>query len=87
MKKPTAMLAVASCLVLVAVGLSFAQQPGKGTGQGPVITQREDDIAKFCAGKSNDGEVRGCLEVKRADVTAACKTALDATGSGKGHKQ
>ena len=82
-----AKLAIVSCAAIAAVGSSFAQQPGKGPGQGPVITQCKDDIAKFCAGKSHDGEVRTCLESKKAEVTAACKTALDTTGGGKGRKQ
>jgi hypothetical protein len=38
MMKTTAKLAIASCIALVAMGSSFAQQPGKGPGQGPVIT-------------------------------------------------
>lgn len=83
----TAKLAIAACLALSAVGTTLAQQPGKGPGQGPVIAQCKDDIAKFCAGKSHDGEVRACLEGKKAQVTAACKTALDTTGGGKGRKQ
>lgn len=85
--KTTVKLTVAACLALAAVSASFAQQPGKGPTQGPVITQCKDDIAKFCAGKSHDGEVRACLEAKKAEVTAACKTALDTTGGGQGRKQ
>jgi hypothetical protein len=38
-------------------------------------------------GKSHDGEVRACLETKKAEVTLACKTALDTTGGGQGRKQ
>ena len=87
MIKTSATLAIASCLALAAVSASLAQQPGKGPGQGPVITQCKDDIAKFCAGKSHDGEVRACLEAKKAEVTVACKTALDTTGGGQGRKQ
>ncbi len=67
----------------VALGSAFAQLPGRGPGQGPVITQCKDDIAKFCAGKQHDGEVRACLEAKKAAVTASCKTALDTTGPGR----
>ena len=80
-------LALACCFALAAVGSSFAQQPGKGPGQGPVIAQCKDDIAKLCVGKSHDGEVRACLEAKKAEVTARCKTALDTTGAGQGRKQ
>jgi Cysteine rich repeat len=87
MMKMTAKLAIASCLTLAAVGPPLAQQSGKGPGQGPVITQCRDDIAKFCASKSHDGEVRACLAAKKSEVTAACKTALDATGGGQGRKQ
>ena len=65
---------------------AFAQTPGRGPGQGPVITQCKGDIAKHCAGKSHDGEVRACLESKKAEVTQACKTALESTGGGKGRK-
>lgn len=83
----TAKLTIAACLALATVSTSLAQQPGRGSGQGPVITQCKDDIAKFCAGKSHDGEVRACLEAKKTDVTAACKTALSTTGGGKGRKQ
>ncbi|MDZ4841594.1 MAG: hypothetical protein SH859_05550 [Hyphomicrobium aestuarii] len=79
--------AIAFCLALAAVGSSFAQQQGKEAGRGPVVTQCRDDIAKYCAGKSHDGEVRACLEAKKAEVTAACKTALDTTGGGQGRKQ
>jgi len=78
--------ATASVAALLATAV-VAQQPGKGPGQGPVITQCKDDIAKFCAGKSHDGEVRACLEAKKTVVTAACKTALDTTGGGQGRKQ
>ncbi len=72
---------------VTAAGSVVAQGPGKGPGQGPVITQCKDDIAKFCADKQHDGEVRACLETKKGQVTAACKTALDTTGAGKGRKQ
>ncbi|MGE0699730.1 MAG: hypothetical protein AB7O57_11585 [Hyphomicrobiaceae bacterium] len=51
---------------------------------GPVATACKDDIAKLCAGKAHDGAVRGCLEANKAKVAAACKTALDTTGPGKG---
>ena len=44
MIKSTATVAIAACLALVAVNSSFAQRPGRGPGQGPVITQCKDDI-------------------------------------------
>ncbi len=53
--------------------------------QGPVATACKDDLKKFCAGKEHgQGEVRACLESNRDKVSAACKTALDNTGPGKG---
>lgn len=87
MVKLTAKLTITLCVGLAAMGSSFAQQPGKGPGQGPVVTQCRDDIAKFCSGKQHDGEIRACLETKKTEVTAACKTALDTTGGGQGRKQ
>lgn len=51
---------------------------------GPVATACKDDIAKVCAGKPHDGGVRVCLETNYDKVTAACKTALDTTGGGRG---
>lgn len=85
----TISLKLAGVLLLsgAVIGSALAQAPGKGPGQGPVITQCKDDIAKFCASKAHDGEVRACLEGKKAEVTAACKSALDTTGGGKGRKK
>jgi hypothetical protein len=51
---------------------------------GPVATACKDDIAKLCAGKAHDGEVRICLETNYDKVAAACKAALDTTGGGRG---
>lgn len=51
---------------------------------GPVATACKDDIAKVCAGKPHDGEVRVCLETNYDKVSAACKSALDTTGGGRG---
>lgn len=84
MKRHAILAAITASAVLVTT--ASAQQPGRGPGQGPVITQCQDDIAKFCAGKSHNGEVRTCLEAKKAEVTAACKTALDTTGGGQHRK-
>lgn len=80
-------MTAAVLLTVAAAGSVVAQAPSKGPGQGPVVTQCKDDIAKFCADKKHDGEVRACLETKKGQVTAACKTALDTTGAGKGRKQ
>jgi hypothetical protein len=41
-------------------------------------------IAKLCADKAHDGEVRICLETNYDKVSAACKKALDTTGGGRG---
>lgn len=52
--------------------------------QGPVATACKDDIPKYCAGKEHgQGEVRACLEANKDKVTAACKEALETTGSGR----
>ncbi len=83
MRMITAIAAAALC----ALSSASAQQAGRGPGQGPVITQCKDDIAKYCAGKAHDGSARACLEANKANVSAACKTALDTTGGGKGRKQ
>ena len=69
---------VASALVLPA---SIA---GASAQTGPVATACKDDIAKLCAGKAHDGEVRICLETNYDKVAAACKAALDTTGGGRG---
>lgn len=62
---------------------ALAQTPGTGTG--PVATACQAEIAKHCAGKEHGaGEVRKCLEAKKAEVSAPCKAALDSTGPGKG---
>jgi Cysteine rich repeat len=73
-----------AAITFVALGSAFAQTPGRGPGQGPVITQCKDDIAKFCAARQHQqDEVRACLEAKKTEVTAACKTALETTGRGR----
>lgn len=50
---------------------------------GPVGTACKKDIAKLCAGKRHNDEVRTCLETNYAKVSAACKKALDTTGGGR----
>ncbi|WP_072392671.1 cysteine rich repeat-containing protein [Hyphomicrobium sp. CS1GBMeth3] len=53
--------------------------------EGLVATACKDDISKFCAGKEHGrGDVRGCLESNKDKLSAACKTALDNTGPGRG---
>ena len=76
------MLAAAAALAMVG-GSALAQQ-----GAGPVASACAEDIAKLCAGKSHaNREARVCLEANKAKVSAACKTALDSTGGGKGKKK
>lgn len=68
-----------------AAALLAVSAAGAAAQQGPVATACKDDIAKLCAGKSHQNrEVRNCLEQNKDKVTAACKTALDTTGPGKG---
>ena len=75
-------LMAAAVALTVGAGAAMAQQ-----GQGPVATACNDDLAKLCAGKSHGNrEARSCLETNKAKVSAACKTALDTTGGGKGKK-
>jgi hypothetical protein len=68
--------------ILVIAGAGFATAVMAQTG--PVATACRDDIAKYCAGKTHDGEVRACLTTAKGKVSAACQTALDTTGPGKG---
>lgn len=54
-------------------------------GNGPVMTKCKTDIEKYCADKKHvKGEVRSCLEEKKAELTEECKMALESTGPGKG---
>lgn len=74
-------IAAAAVIAALGSGLAVAQQ-------GPVATACKDDIAKLCAGKSHENrEVRTCLEANKSKVSAACKTALETTGGGKGMGQ
>lgn len=57
---------------------------GASAQSGPVATACKDEIVKHCAGKPHDGGVRVCLETNYEKVSAACKTALDTTGGGRG---
>ena len=50
------------------------------------VTLRVSFFAGVCARKSHDGEVRACLEAKKAEVTAAFKAALDTLGGGRARK-
>jgi hypothetical protein len=70
-------IAVSVLTIAASIGLASAQT-------GPVATACKDDIAKLCAGKAHDGKVRTCLETNYDKVAAACQTALDTTGGGRG---
>jgi hypothetical protein len=67
-----------STLVIAALTATASAQSG------PVATACTADIAKLCAGKAHDGGIRVCLETNYDTLTAACKTALDTTGGGRG---
>jgi hypothetical protein len=70
---------------IAAAGIATALLATAALAQsGPVATSCEADIAKLCAGKPHDGSVRICLEQNYDKVSAACKTALDSTGGGRG---
>lgn len=74
-------LTTMAAVVALMTSAAFAQQ-------GPVATACKDDIPKYCAGKEHgQGDVRACLEANKEKVSAACKTALDTTGPGKGAGQ
>ncbi len=84
--RPFHLAALAGAAALAATA-ALAQQPGRGAGQGPVMSQCKDDIAKFCAGKSHGGDVRACLTAKAAEVSVGCKGALETTGGKQGKGQ
>jgi hypothetical protein len=69
--------AVSVLAIVASISVASAQT-------GPVATACKDDIAKLCAGKAHDGKVRICLESNYDKVAAACRTALDTTGGGRG---
>lgn len=59
---------------------ALAQQ---GQGRGPVAQACAEDIGKFCEGIAHGGgKVRACLETNKAQVSAACQTALATHGQG-----
>ena len=70
-------ISLSALAIAASIGIASAQT-------GPVATACKDDIAKLCAGKAHDGNVRNCLEKNYDKVAAACKTALDTTGGGRG---
>ena len=74
--------------LIALIALSFfavaAPLTAASAQSGPVGTACEGDIAALCAGKAHGGDVRACLQANYAKVSAACKTALDNTGGGRG---
>jgi len=81
MKRAT-IFATATSLAALVSGFALAQ------GAGPVATLCKDDIAKYCTDASHGaGQVRGCLEEHRAQLSAACVKALDTTGRGRGRNK
>lgn len=74
--------------IAVATLASLALTSAVSAQGGPVAAACKDDIPKFCAGKEHgQGDVRACLEANKDKVSAACKTALETTGPGKGQGQ
>lgn len=74
---------IIAAVATITVASSAVAQPAPGTG--PVAAACQDDIAKYCSDKSHGNrEVRTCLEANKEKVTAACKTALETTGGGRG---
>ncbi len=75
-------LALTIAIILATAGHTPAQAQGIAGGQGIVAKACASDIKKFCADKTHDGGIRSCLEGRKADVSAACRTALNSTGGG-----
>jgi hypothetical protein len=72
----------------VIAAFAVAASAGAAAAQtGPVAEACKEDIAKFCADKKHDGEVRACLEAVKDKVSPACKAALETTGGGMGKKR
>lgn len=70
-------LSISAAFFVFAIGGALAQG-------GPVGSACGDEIAKLCTDKPHDGSVRICLETNYDKVSAACKSALDSTGGGRG---
>lgn len=75
-------MALTRIALLAGIGAVLAS--GAFAQSGPVATSCGDDIAKLCANKPHDGSTRICLEQAYTKVSAACKSALDSTGGGRG---
>jgi hypothetical protein len=73
-------MAITASFAIAAPALAQNSEPGKG----PVAAACQQDIEKLCAGKEHgQGAVRACLESNKANVSAACANALEATGPGR----
>lgn len=71
-------LLISGAMALTTISNAAAQQ-------GPVASACAVEMEKLCAGKSHvQREMRNCLEDNKDKVSAACKTALETTGPGKG---
>lgn len=58
--------------------------PDRGPGTGPVARLCVAEIGKFCAEVEHvNGQVRMCLEKRRAELAEPCTVALDNTGPGR----
>lgn len=72
---------------LIAAGFITAANAG-GSGQGPVASACQDEIAKLCPGIAHGGgRVRACLESNKDKASAACQQALATHGPGRGAGQ
>lgn len=89
MKMKLVSIAGLAAAVSLAASAVQAQAPGRGPGQGLVITHCKDEIAKYCADVPHGaGAVPACLEKHKANLSDACKTALDSRGPhGPGRRQ
>jgi len=75
---------LASVVILPIAGPAGAQ----GAGMGPAARQCAQDVKKFCADKQHGGgDIRTCLESKKAGFSAACKEVLEMIGPGEGQKK
>jgi hypothetical protein len=71
--------------VLFAVALGFLAMTAASAQNGPVATACKDDLVKYCPGKDHgQRDARTCLEDNKGKVSAACKSALENTGGGRG---
>ncbi len=63
----------------------FAQAASEQQPLGPIATACKAEIEKLCADKKHVyGEVRQCLESKKAELSEACAKNLELTGPRRG---